>query len=521
MKHKRLLGYGAIGLTLTAIGVAFLRPFNLGNLLFRARAAEAISYSQTVSRATGTLVTRSNDYYYVSTKTSSGTTMYLRSVNDSSYQYGNNYVAVLPGTTDRPSYTAEITFTTGNATATSESLFEFQNITSISMTSDTTSRTMDVYKSDDGVNWTSAGTIASAGGTNTEVEGAKYVKVINSASYVAYINTFTINYSCSYIPPTPKVLDSISVSGATTEFTVGDTFEFDGTVTASYTDSTLYPDADVTSSAVVVTEPDMSEAAEDVEIVISYTEKGVTKTDSYTIDIIPAPELVSIAATDYTDTYYVDDTFDFDGTVTAYYSDGSEEEIDDYTIDTSDLDMSTAGTYDVVISFEGEDVTIEITVEEHAAAVLDGTYSLTLESVYQEHYTLYKTLTFTFTSTTATAGTGYYNYYRYNTNPSNKIVYNSTVNFTYVISNGNEITIRFASYGTLYETKADGTQKTEMYTRNYFDGNLPFIGSTSDWTTDNTNSTLRWNSSITPNTITVGIYAASGSGTTQRVLSKQ
>ena len=284
MKHKRLLGYGAIGLTLTAIGVAFLRPFNLGNLLFRARAAEAISYSQTVSRATGTIVTRSNDYYYVSTKTSSGTTFYLRCV-DSEYQYRNNDVAVLPGTTDHPTKTPEITFTAGNATATGESLFEFQNITSISMTSDDTSRTLNVLKSDDGVNWVSAGTIESAGGTNTAVEGAKYVKITSSAAYVAYIKTFTINYSCSYIPPAPKVLDSITVAGATTEFTVGDTFEFDGTVTASYTDSTLYPDADVTSSAVVVTEPDMSEAADDVEIVISYTEKGVTCYDSYFINI--------------------------------------------------------------------------------------------------------------------------------------------------------------------------------------------------------------------------------------------
>lgn len=285
MKHIRFLGYGAIGLTFIAVGVAFVKPISTSNLFLRARATDSISYSQTISRATGSLVTRSNIYNYVSTKTSSGTTFYLRNVNDSSVSLGNNYVAVLPGSTDGPSKTPEITFTRGNSTASSETPFEFQNITSISVTSDTTSRTLDVFKSDDGDEWVSAGTMASSGGTNTNVDGAKYVKITYSGFYAAYINTITINYSCSNVPPEPKVLDSISVSGATTEYAVGDTFSFDGTVMASYTNPSLYPSVNVTSSAIVVEEPDMSVAAEDVEVVISYTEKGVTKEDSYFITI--------------------------------------------------------------------------------------------------------------------------------------------------------------------------------------------------------------------------------------------
>ena len=316
MKYKRLLGYGAIGLTLIAVGVAFIKPISASSILFRVRATDAVNYSQTISRATGSLVQYANSTInYVSTTTSSGNIFYLRNVNDSAYGLQNKYIAILPGSTDNPSKTPEITFTSGNASATGESLFEFQYIKSISITSDITSRTLDVYKSDDGSNWTSAGTIASAGGTNTDVDGANYIKITYSGSYAAYINTLTINYSCSYVPPAPKVLDSISVSGMTTEFTVGDTFTFDGTVTATYTDSSTYPDADVTSSAVVVEEPDMSEVAEDVEVVISYTEKGTTKTASYFITISEESEstIAGIYKATVSSTQYYQLTLNDDG----------------------------------------------------------------------------------------------------------------------------------------------------------------------------------------------------------------
>lgn len=39
MKYKRFLGYGAVALTLLAVGVAFIRPVSTSNMLFRSRAA--------------------------------------------------------------------------------------------------------------------------------------------------------------------------------------------------------------------------------------------------------------------------------------------------------------------------------------------------------------------------------------------------------------------------------------------------------------------------------------------------
>ena len=77
-----------------------------------------------------------------------------------------------------------------------------------------------------------------------------------------------------------KTLSSISVSGYTTSFTVGDTFSFGGTVTATYSDETT---ADVTSSA-TFSGYNMSTAG-NYTVTVSYTEGGVTKTATYSITV--------------------------------------------------------------------------------------------------------------------------------------------------------------------------------------------------------------------------------------------
>ena len=190
----------------------------------------------------------------------------------------------------------QIIFTTTN---TGTSLFEFRNVLSISAASNSSStRTLTVFKSSDGTNWNDAGSLAfnSSGGTNTDVSGAKYIKLTYpSAYFTVYITSFTINYSCSDDPGPEKELSSISVSGAKTEFTVGDTFSFGGTVTAHYTDSTS---ADVTGSA-TFSGYDMDESGEQT-VTVTYTEDGVTKTTTYDIEVKKAGEDVSGT---YTGTY--------------------------------------------------------------------------------------------------------------------------------------------------------------------------------------------------------------------------
>lgn len=78
--------------------------------------------------------------------------------------------------------------------------------------------------------------------------------------------------------PIVAELESITVSGQTTSFTEGDSFEFGGTVTATYTDGST---KDVTSE-VSYTTPEMVDGA---KVTVSYTEGTVTKSFDYTISV--------------------------------------------------------------------------------------------------------------------------------------------------------------------------------------------------------------------------------------------
>ena len=78
----------------------------------------------------------------------------------------------------------------------------------------------------------------------------------------------------------PKpTLSKIEVTGQTTTFTVGETFEFDGTVTATYSDGST-----TTVEPTSVSVPDMS-AVGTVDVTVTYTEDEVTKTVLYQITI--------------------------------------------------------------------------------------------------------------------------------------------------------------------------------------------------------------------------------------------
>ena len=80
-------------------------------------------------------------------------------------------------------------------------------------------------------------------------------------------------------PPATPVLVSIAVSDMTTEYTVGDTFSFDGTVTATYDNG-----SENTVTPTSVSEPDMSTAGTET-VTVTYTEGGVTKEATYTITV--------------------------------------------------------------------------------------------------------------------------------------------------------------------------------------------------------------------------------------------
>ena len=67
-------------------------------------------------------------------------------------------------------------------------------------------------------------------------------------------------------------------------------------------------------------------------------------------------EAESLSITGATSTYNVNDSYEFDGTVTLVYSDTSEETLDasDYTIDDSEVDMTQAGTYTITVTYNAD-----------------------------------------------------------------------------------------------------------------------------------------------------------------------
>lgn len=96
--------------------------------------------------------------------------------------------------------------------------------------------------------------------------------------------------------PAPA-LANIAVSGQKTGFTVGDTFSFGGTVTATYADDST---KDVTASA-TFSGYDMSTAGNQT-VTVSYTEGGITKTTSYGITVsapVTGGTTVSMTMTEY------------------------------------------------------------------------------------------------------------------------------------------------------------------------------------------------------------------------------
>ena len=79
--------------------------------------------------------------------------------------------------------------------------------------------------------------------------------------------------------PVAVELASIAVSGQTTSYNLGDTFSFNGTVKATYTDGST---KNVTPAS--ISQPNMNEAGTQT-VTVTYTEGNVTKTAEYTITI--------------------------------------------------------------------------------------------------------------------------------------------------------------------------------------------------------------------------------------------
>ncbi len=112
-------------------------------------------------------------------------------------------------------------------------------------------------------------------GKNILVNGAKY----------------ELTYLDSGATPSVKTLSSISVSNQKTTFTVGETWTFGGTVTATYSDNST---ADVTSN--VTFSGNTTSSAGQKTVTVSYKEGSVEKTTTYSITV-SAPVVTNYTVT--------------------------------------------------------------------------------------------------------------------------------------------------------------------------------------------------------------------------------
>ena len=108
----------------------------------------------------------------------------------------------------------------------------------------------------------------------------RYYKAASYANQKAIQLYKLINDGGVTPPPVVATLSSIAVSGQKTVFNVGDTFAFNGKVTATYSDGST---KDVTASATVST-PDLSTAGTK-EVTVTYTEGDVTKEAKYNVTV--------------------------------------------------------------------------------------------------------------------------------------------------------------------------------------------------------------------------------------------
>ena len=245
MKKKALILTILSSMTLAAGGLAVaLGSGELGFIGGKAGTAAPgeISYSPSNSKKS-----LGSDKYTFKQTTLSGTNIYLYSVNDSGIS--TSRIASIRYN----QYTEKGGFVTFTADENGETPFVFQNITSLSLT--TESKASDnvpfsIYTSISASSPSYSGTV-NAGETKviSAIAGATYIKIVSTSSSYLDITSLTINYSCDpEIQPGEKVLTGIRVK---------DDYKQNYAQNAQFVEPTVYADYiqdDVPSTEIVTAE---------------------------------------------------------------------------------------------------------------------------------------------------------------------------------------------------------------------------------------------------------------------------
>lgn len=202
--------------------------------------------------------------------------------------------------------------------------------------------------------------------------GEDVTLTIQGTTNSLYIHSFTITYG------TPSgqggsgseeaTLVSISAIGMTQNYTVGDTFSFDGVLRATYSDDTS---GEVLPTS--VSTPDMSTSGNKT-ITLSYTEDEVTKTTTYTIYVAEVAKTlvsISVSAAPTKTSYFVGDNFNPSGLVIKRTYEDSTYDTYAYSGHTSEFGFSpslseslSVSDTSVTITYGGKSTTQSISVSQ-------------------------------------------------------------------------------------------------------------------------------------------------------------
>lgn len=192
-----------------------------------------------------------------------------------------------------------------------------------------------------------------------------------------------VSWSATYSSGEEEItISSIAVKTAPTKltYTAGDGFTPTGLViTATYSDTStadISYDNDPDSFSF---DPSDNLQTSDTSVTIYYGGKSCTQA----ITVNASKTLSSISLKDYSTSYYVDDSFSFDGVCTATYSDSSSEPVTPTSVTSPDMTSAGEKTITVSYTYGGTTKTAQytITVVESGSSVPgDYTWNLSTNS---------------------------------------------------------------------------------------------------------------------------------------------
>ena len=205
---------------------------------------------------------------------------------------------------------------------------------------------------------------------NTTKDVTSSVTLSTPNMNTAETKTITVTYAGKTATFTITVKDptvtGISVTSTPTKLSyyTGDTFVSDGMkITAAYENNTT---KDVTSSVTLST-PDMNTAGTK-DITVTYA--GKTATFRITVTQT-AVSYLTVSSKPNKSAYFTGDTFSSDGLkITAFYNNSTTKDVT-ALVTLSNPDMSTPGTKQIVVSYDGKNVTFDITVTQTAVTSIE------------------------------------------------------------------------------------------------------------------------------------------------------